>query len=91
LARDLREFAVKRLDIRKKFGFSLAAFAVLAVLSWLTLSNDPMWIHDTTLGIEFNIRFRTATLMVLGLLAFVTTMAFLRARIEERRETASHQ
>ena len=79
------------MDIRKKFGFALAAFAVLAVLSWLTLSNDPMWIHDTTLGIEFNIRFRTATLMVLGLLAFVTTMAFLRARIEERRETASHQ
>jgi hypothetical protein len=79
------------LNIRKKFGFSLAAFAVLGILSWLTLSNDPMWIHDTTLGIEFSIRFRTANLLVLGLLAFITTLAFLRARIEERRETASHQ
>jgi hypothetical protein len=79
------------LNIRKKFGFSLAAFAVLGILSWLTLSNDPMWIHDTTLGIEFSIRFRTATLLVLGLLAFITTLAFLRARIEEQRETASHQ
>ena len=79
------------MNIRKKFVFSLAAFAVLGILSWLTLSNDLMWIHDTTLGIEFNIRFRTATLLVLGLLAFITTLAFLRARIEERRETASHQ
>jgi hypothetical protein len=79
------------LDIRKKFGFSLAAFVALAILSWLTLSNDPMWIHDTTLGFEFSIRFRTATLLVLGLLAFLTTLAFLRARIEERRETTSHQ
>ena len=79
------------MDIRKKFGFSLAAFAVLGILSWLTLSNDPMSIHDTTMGIEFNIRFRTATLLVLGLLACVTTLAFLRARIEERRETESHQ
>jgi len=79
------------LNIRKKFGFSLAAFAVLGILSWLTLSNDPMWIHDTTLGIEFTIRFRTATLLVLGLLVFITTLSFLRARIEEQRETASHQ
>jgi hypothetical protein len=80
-----------RLNIRKKFGFSLIAFAALALLSWLTLSNDPMWIHDTTLGIEFSIRFRTAALLVLGLLSFMTTLAFLRARIEQRRETASHQ
>jgi hypothetical protein len=79
------------LNTRKKFAFSLVAFLVLALLSWQTLSNDPILIHDSTLGIEISIRFRTATLVVLGLLAVLTTVAFWRATVEERREADSKQ
>jgi hypothetical protein len=79
------------LNIRKKFALSLVAFFVLALLSWQTLSNDPITIHDSVLGIEVSIRFRTATMLVLGLLTLATTFAFLRARIEERREADSKQ
>jgi hypothetical protein len=78
-------------NTRKKFAFSLVVFLVLALLSWQTLSNDPILIHDRALGIEISIRFRTATLLVLGLLAGLTTVAFCRTTIEERRETDSKQ
>jgi drug/metabolite transporter (DMT)-like permease len=79
------------LNTRKKFAFSLVAFLGLALLSWQTLSNDPMRIRDSALGIEISIRFRTATLLVLGLLAALTTGAFWRATIGERREEGSKQ
>jgi hypothetical protein len=78
-------------NTRKKFAFSLVAFLVLALLSWQTLSNDPILIHERALGIEVSIRFRTATMLVLGLLALLTTGAFWRATVEERRETGSKQ
>jgi hypothetical protein len=79
------------LNPRKKFAFSLLAFLVLALLSWQTLSNDPILIHDSALGFNISIRFRTATLLVLGLLAGLTALSFWRAKIEERRETGSKQ
>jgi len=74
------------LSTRKKFAFSLGAFLVLALLSWNTMSSDPISLHDSKLGIEVSISFRTATVAVLGLLAALTTVNFLRARAEERRQ-----
>ena len=79
------------MNIRKKFAFSLIGFFVLALLSWQTLSNDPIAIHESGLGLDFSIRFRTATLLVLGLLAGLTTLSFWRATLEERREAASKE
>ena len=67
----------------------MIAFAVLALLGWFTLSNDPM--RDTLLGFEVEIRFRTATLTFLGLLAALTAMASWRNWLSERREQASQQ
>jgi hypothetical protein len=79
------------LSIRKKFGISLIAFTALALLSWLTLSNDPIPLRDSVLGFEVEIRFRTAALAVLGLMAVLTTFSFWRTTIEERREATSQQ
>ena len=79
------------MDIRKKFGFSLAAFAALALLSWLTLSNDPFVVYDSVFGAVVHIHLRTSVLAVLGLLAFMTTVAFWRATMEERREAKSQE
>jgi DMSO/TMAO reductase YedYZ heme-binding membrane subunit len=77
------------LSIGKKFGLAMVAFAVLALLSWLTLSNDP--IRDTLLGFEVEIRFRTATLTFLGLLAALTGISSWRNWLNERREQVSQQ
>ena len=74
------------MNTRKKFAFSLGAFLVLALLSWNTMSGDPISLHDAKLGIEVNVSFRTATVAILGLLAALTTVNFLRARAEERRQ-----
>ena len=68
------------MNTRKKFAFSLGAFLVLALLSWNTMSGDPISLHDAKLGIEVNVSFRTATVAILGLLAALTTVNFLRAR-----------
>ena len=72
---------------RKKFVFSLIAFAVLAILCWQTMSNDPIVIHERSFGVDVNVRFRTVTLAIIGLLAARTTLAFFRTQAEERRET----
>ena len=77
------------MSIRRKYGVSLVAFGVLALLAWLTLSNDPFVVHDSILGAFIHIHFRTAVLAVLTLLACMTTVAFWRATIEERREATS--
>jgi hypothetical protein len=73
-------------NTRKKFAFSLGAFLVLALLSWNTMSGDPISLHDAKLGIEVSVSFRTATVAILGVLAALTTVNFLRARAEERRQ-----
>jgi len=72
-------------DIRKKFSLALAALTGLAILSWLTLSNDPVTLHDTVLGFDVHIQFRTATLAVLGLFAALTMVSFWRESREQRR------
>jgi hypothetical protein len=73
-------------NTRKKFAFSLGAFLVLALLSWNTMSGDPISLHDAKLGIEVSVSFRTATVAILGVLAALTTVNFLRAKAEERRQ-----
>jgi len=77
------------LSIRKKYGVALGAFGVLALLASFTLSNDPFVVHEDLLGGVVHIHFRGAVLAVLALLAFMTTVAFWRATIEERREAKS--
>ena len=74
------------MDLKKKFGLALAAFAGLGILSWLTLSDDPITLHPAGLGFDVHLQFRTATLAVLGLLAALTTLSFWREIAEERRE-----
>ena len=77
------------MNIRRKYGVSLFAFGVLALVAWLTLSNDPFVIYDSVFGAVIHIHFRTSVFAVLGLLAFMTTVAFWRATMEERREAKS--
>ena len=77
------------MSIRRKYGVSLVAFGVLALLAWLTLSNDPFVVHEDLFGGVVHVHFRGAVLTVLALLAFMTTVAFWRATIEERREAKS--
>jgi hypothetical protein len=68
--------------IKKKFVLALIAYAVLGVLAWTTLSDDPIQIFTA------NIRLRTATLLILGLFAFRGALFFWRTRIEEEQERA---
>jgi hypothetical protein len=69
----------------------MVAFLLLALLSWNTMSNDPILLHNAEFGIDVSINFRTATLLVLGLLAGLTTVNFWRASAAERREGGSKQ
>jgi ABC-type uncharacterized transport system permease subunit len=70
--------AVAEVEIKKKFVSALIAYAVLAVLAVTTLSNEPIRVLD------FNVKLRTGTLLVLGLFAFRSALYFWRTRIEER-------
>ena len=79
------------MSIRRKYGVSLGAFGALALLAWLTLSNDPFVVYDSVFGAVMHIHLRTSVFAVLGLLAFMTTVAFWRAAMEERREASSQQ
>ena len=85
------DLAEAKLNTRKKFAFSLLAFAVLALLCWQTMSNEPILLHDSSFGFDINIRFRTATLAVIGLLAALTTISFWRTTLEEKREASSKE
>ena len=71
------------MTIRKKFVLALIAYAVLGILAWTTLSDDPIQILNA------NIRLRTGTLLILGLFAFRAALYFWRTRIEEERERAN--
>jgi hypothetical protein len=64
-------------DINKRFGVTLAAFAVLGILSWTTLSDQPFELLGVTISL------RTVTLIVLGMFALRAGLYFLRARLEK--------
>jgi len=68
--------------IKKKFGLALIAYAVLGVLAWTTLSDEPIPVFSG------NLRLRTGTLVILGLFAFRSALFFWRTRIEQERENA---
>jgi len=68
--------------IKRKFVLALLAYAALGVLVWTTLSNEPIHLLNA------NIRLRTATLLILGLFAFRSTLYFWRTRIEEEQARA---
>jgi len=68
------------LDVKKKFVLALIAYAVLGVLAWSTLSDQPVRLFD------FDVRLRTATLVVLGLFAFRAALYYWRTRIEKADE-----
>jgi hypothetical protein len=67
--------------IKKKFVLSLIAYAVLGVLAWITLSDEPIRVFNG------NVRLRTGTLLILGLFAFRGALYFWRTRIEGERES----
>ena len=58
--------------VKKKFVLALIAYAALGVLAWTTLSDEPIQVFD------WNLRLRTGTLLILGLLAFKSALFFWR-------------
>jgi len=70
------------LTIKKKFVLALVAYAVLGILAWTTLSDEPIRVFNA------NVRLRTGTLVILGLFAFRASVYFWRTRIEEERAGA---
>ncbi len=73
------------MTIKKKFVLALIAYAVLCVLAWTTLSDEPIRVFNA------NIKLRTGTLLILGLFAFRAALYFWRTRIEEERELRNPQ
>ncbi len=69
----------KAVTIKKKFVLALVAYAVLGILAWTTLSDEPIQILNA------NIRLRTGTLLILGLFAFRAGLYYWRTRIEDER------
>ena len=70
------------MTIKKKLVLALMAYAVLGVLAWTTLSNEPIRVLSTYM------RLRTGTLVILGMFVFRAALYFWRTRIEEEREHA---
>ncbi|HYH00560.1 MAG TPA: hypothetical protein VD837_15615 [Terriglobales bacterium] len=62
---------------KQKLILALTAYAALGFLAWQTMSDEPIRLG----GIQAS--FRVLTLLILGLLAFRTVMAFLRLRAED--------
>ncbi|MFZ0360026.1 MAG: hypothetical protein WCB53_09035 [Terriglobales bacterium] len=67
------------MTIKKKFVVALAAYAVLGVLAWTTLSDEAVPISG------WNLKLRTGTLLILGLLVFKSALFYWRTRIEEEQ------
>ncbi len=67
---------------RQKLLLALTAYAVLAILAWQTLSDEPL----NAFNGYFVISFRKLVFVILGFFAVRTVMDFLRYRAEERRE-----
>jgi len=70
------------LTIKKKFALALAAYAVLGILAWTTLSDEAIPISG------WNLKLRTGTLLILGMLVFKSALFYWRTRIEAGRENA---
>ena len=66
--------------MNKRFGLTLAAFAVLGILAWTTLSDQPFEVLGVTISL------RAVTLIVLGMFALRTALYFLRTRLEKTED-----
>jgi len=75
------------MDQNKRFFVAIAVFAVLAVVVWLTMDSNAVVIR-TESGSLIRLRFRDATLGILGLFAALTV---LRWRVDRQRETESQE
>ena len=64
----------------------MAAFLVLALLSWSTMAGVPIPVSSRELGVNFSIDFRMVTLAILGLLATRTALSYWRSTAERKRE-----
>jgi hypothetical protein len=69
--------------IKKKFVLTLTAYAILGILAWTTLSDEPIRVFSA------NIKLRTATLLMLALFAFRAWLFYWRTRIEEQKAAKS--
>ena len=67
------------MTVNKKFALALIAYAVLGILAWTTLSNEPIPISG------WNLKVRTGTLLILGLFAFKSALFYWRTRIGEEQ------
>ena len=67
------------MTVNKKFVLALVAYAVLGILAWTTLSDEPIQISGR------NLKLRTGTLLILGLFAFKSALFYWRTRIEEEQ------
>jgi hypothetical protein len=68
------------LSIDRKFALAVAAYAVLGLLAWQTLSSEPIRMFDLVFSL------RTATLFIVGLFGLRTLLYFWRVRIDDDRE-----
>jgi asparagine N-glycosylation enzyme membrane subunit Stt3 len=68
--------------IKKKFVLALIAYAVLGILAWTTLSDEPIRVFNT------NVSLRAGTLVILGAFAFRAVLYFWRTQIEEEQDRA---
>jgi len=71
------------LTVKKKFVLALVAYAVLGILAWTTLSDEAIPISG------WNLRLRTGTLLILGLLVFKSALFYWRTRIEDERDRST--
>ena len=67
------------MTVNKKFALALIAYAVLGILAWTTLSDEPIQISG------WNLKLRTGTLLILGLFALKSALFYWRTRIEEEQ------
>ena len=71
------------MTVKWKFVLALIAYAVLGILAWTTLSDEPIQVFD------LNVKLRTGTLLILGLLVFKSALFYWRTRIEEERDRST--
>jgi len=71
--------------IKKKFVLALIAYAVLGVLAWTTLSDEPIRVFNA------NVRLRSGTLLILGLFAFRAALYFCEPGSKKSGRTRSRR
>jgi hypothetical protein len=78
------------MEPKRKFILALAAYLVLGLGAWLTLDDTPFRL-TLPFGLldGLNVKFRSATLVVLGGFALKSAIYWWRCRLEERLEKSA--